>query len=89
MWGLLFASVGNGLGKSLNVLDDAEMPKVQKVSKTHLSFISWKLRCALTQSLDLLCKPYHTLHRTRSIEMLHPYSRPGSLQAERQGITLS
>jgi hypothetical protein len=40
MWGLLFASVGNGLGKSLNVLDDAEVSKVQKVSKTHLLFMS-------------------------------------------------
>jgi hypothetical protein len=40
MWGLLFASVVNGLGKSLNVLDDAEISKVQKVSKTHILSIS-------------------------------------------------
>jgi hypothetical protein len=40
MWGLLFVSLGNGLGKSLNVLDDAEMSNVQKVSKTYLLFIS-------------------------------------------------
>jgi hypothetical protein len=36
MWGLLFASVGKGLGKSFNILDDAEMSKVQKVSKNYL-----------------------------------------------------
>jgi hypothetical protein len=40
MWGLLFASVGNGLGKSLNVLDDADVSKVQKVSKPLLLSMS-------------------------------------------------
>ena len=82
MWGLLFTSVGSGLGKSFDILDDAEMLKVQKVSQTHLLFISWKFGYALTQSLDLLCKSDHTLHRTRSIEMLHPCCHPGSLQPE-------
>jgi hypothetical protein len=33
MWGLLFTSLDNGLGKSFALLHDAEVPKMQQVSR--------------------------------------------------------
>jgi hypothetical protein len=39
MWGLLFACLQNGLGKSFTVLDDVEVSKVQRVSRYRLSQI--------------------------------------------------
>jgi hypothetical protein len=82
MWGLLFACLQNGLGKAFTVLDDVEVSKVQQVSRYGLSQI---IEDPLTLLLDLLRKPYYTLHRTRFVEVLYPYSRSGSLQAKHQG----
>jgi hypothetical protein len=82
MWGLLFACLQNGLGKSFTVLDDVEVSKVQRVSRYRLSQI---IKVLLTLLIDLLRKPYHTLHRTRFVEVLYPYSRSGSFQATHQG----
>ena len=80
MWGSLFASLSNGLGQSLKVLDDAEISQMQKVSQmpSSMGLTKKQNRANTTVSHSSQAVSYCILDLLYRSALLSSSSRPSS-----------
>lgn len=83
MWGVLLRSLGHGLGKSYNLLDDENILRVQQVSgDTSRVAISARAKDHMLKILtDFFRKSHAALHCAGSVQILNACPSVGCIWA--------